>query len=175
MGAAHARPQPPQCKGDVLMLVSQPLGVFPSQSPKPTAQRSWHVPVVHAALWLAPAAHVRPQPPQCARLVRVSTSQPLALLPSQFAKPALQVIVQLELAQVGAAFGALGQTFAHAPQLFALLVVSMHTPLQRIVGAMQLTEHVPIEQLCPAGHALPQAPQWLLLVCGSTHAPAQNN
>jgi hypothetical protein len=59
--------------------------------------------------------------------------------------------------------------------LFALLVVSMHTPLQRIVGAMQLTEHVPIEQLCPAGHALPQAPQWLLLVCGSTHAPAQNN
>jgi hypothetical protein len=157
------------------MLVSQPLAVFPSQSPKPRLQRSWHVPVEHDALWLAPGEHARPQPPQCARLVRRSVSQPLTVFPSQLPKPTLQVIPQVELAQEGAALAALGHTFAHAPQLVALCVVSTHIPLQRIVGAMQLTAHVPIEQLCPAGHALPHAPQWLLLVCGSTHAPLQNS
>jgi len=51
-------------------------------------------------------SQVLPQPPQLARFVLVSTSQPLVALPSQLAKPALQAPrVHTPLLQVSLAFG----------------------------------------------------------------------
>jgi hypothetical protein len=44
----HAAPQPPQFAVLVLMLVSQPFDVLPSQLPKPASQpTSWQVPLEH--------------------------------------------------------------------------------------------------------------------------------
>jgi hypothetical protein len=83
----------------------------------------------------------------------------LLLFPSQLPKLVMQASPQREALHVGEALAPLGHTVPHAPQFVTLDVVSMQTPLQRIVGGIQLIAHMPIEQLCPEGHALPQAPQ----------------
>lgn len=83
----------------------------------------------------------------------------MALLPSQLPKLLTQASPQREALHAGVALAPLGHTVPHAPQFVTLDVVSIQTPPQRIVGGIQLSEHTPIEQLCPEGHALPQAPQ----------------
>jgi len=71
-GALHA----PQFALSVLVLVSQPFESRPSQLPKPMLHEATpHAPFVQAADALA-GAHGFEQPPQCATLVAVSTSQP---------------------------------------------------------------------------------------------------
>ena len=87
----HGRPQPPQCVVLVLVFVSQPFTASPSQLPKPAP----HAPRMHTPLVQLTAAlgrlHPAPHAPQFERLVFVSVSQPLPLLPSQSPVPALQV------------------------------------------------------------------------------------
>jgi hypothetical protein len=63
-------------------------------------------------------------------LVPTLTSQPFAGLRSQSAKPALHVKLHCELLHVATAFGRGGQTVLQPPQLFGLLRVSRHCPLQ---------------------------------------------
>jgi hypothetical protein len=87
------------------------------------------------------------------------------LLPSQLPKPDAHARPQRDPAHTGVPLAAGGHAAPHEPQLLALDVVSMHTPPHRIVGAMHVSEHTPIEQLWPAGHALLHAPQCALLVC----------
>jgi hypothetical protein len=61
----------------------------------------------------------------------------------------------------------------HTPQLALLLVVSTHVP-EQLVGALGGHVHRPEAQTVPpAPHDVPQAPQFALSVCGSTHEPVQ--
>lgn len=83
---------------------------------KPALQARTHVPDVHAAVPLAGAEQAALQAPQCCTLVRVSLSQPLALLPSQLAKPVAQANVHMPPAQLAVAPGPEGHALPHAPQ-----------------------------------------------------------
>src|SRR5262249_2446611 len=70
-----------------------------------------------------------PQPPQCARLVLVLTSQPLAGLPSQFAKPGAQAPRgQAPLTHVSPAF-ARSQALLQPPQFGRPVLVLTSQPL----------------------------------------------
>jgi hypothetical protein len=76
-------PQAPQCVGDVLRLVSQPLFGLPSQSAKPVLQTGVHTPLTHEVVPL-PFVHALPHVPQFAVVVCRFTSQPFEASPSQF-------------------------------------------------------------------------------------------
>lgn len=90
MALLHALPQVPQFDV-VIRLVSQPFDTFPSQFAKPPEQVMPQEPAVHEAVPLVPL-HTFPQLPQLDVFVLTLISQPLAALPSQFAKPALHAI-----------------------------------------------------------------------------------
>jgi hypothetical protein len=114
----QAMPQLPQFTV-VLIAISQPLEASPSQLPKPALHAMAHALALQEGVPLL-ALHAWPQAPQLVRLLLVSVSQPLFLLPSQSLNvpahtgthaPATQVVPPL----------AFVQTLPHAPQ-FALLV-----------------------------------------------------
>lgn len=65
----------------------------------------------------------------------------------------------------------MAHTLLQLPQLLTLLAVSWHTPLQTIEPTAQ--RHIPAEQVCPIGHALPHVPQLVALPCRSTQALPQ--
>jgi len=167
--AGHARPQVPQFETLVAVAASQPLAALPSQSAKPAAQLATaHAPAMQAAVPLA-AAQARPHAPQLPALVRVSTSQPLAGLRSQSAKPALHApIAHAPAAHVAAALAKL-QARPQAPQWAALVRVSASHPLAALRSqSAKFAAHAVIAQ-APAVHApvplaglhaRPQAPQW---------------
>lgn len=74
--SGHTIPQPPQLFRDVCVLTQLvPQRVVPGP----------HAVTQALAVQVCPLAHARPHAPQCAALVRVSTSQPLAAIPSQSA------------------------------------------------------------------------------------------
>lgn len=98
--------------------------------------------------------------PQFALSVRRSRSQPFAVLPSQLPKPPLQVMPQVDAAQVAVAFARAGQAFPQAPQCAGLDVVFTQAPLHSVgVPAEQEAAHAPPEHTCPAGHGFTQRPQ----------------
>jgi hypothetical protein len=59
------------------------------------------------------------------------------------------------------------------PQFRASLWVLLQTPLQLVRPAWHESWHVPLEQSWPAGHAIPQAPQFWLSLVSLTHVPEQ--
>ncbi len=84
----------------------------PSQSPKPALQLpTAHAPEAQAAVALG-TLHARPQAPQCALVLVVLVSQPLAALPSQSPKPALHEATPQRAAR--AAGVAVGHARRHA-------------------------------------------------------------
>jgi hypothetical protein len=83
----HACPQVPQLALELVTLASQPLAALPSQSPKPPAHARTQALARQAPVALGALAQTTPQPPQLEALAAVATSQPLATLPSQSAKP----------------------------------------------------------------------------------------
>ena len=86
-------PQPPQLFASPFTLTSQPSTcLLPLQSAKPAVHAPLQTPAVHCCATLLPEQTV-PQPPQLFAELVVLTSQPLAGLPSQFAKFAVQVQV----------------------------------------------------------------------------------
>jgi hypothetical protein len=112
----HALPHIPQLLM-VLSGVSQPLAAIPSQSPKPALHMAiTHAPAEQPAVALA-SVHALPHIPQLAALVRVSTSQPLALLRSQLPKPIWQSASHVPLSQMATALAPAGQRFPQLPQL----------------------------------------------------------
>ncbi|MBI5518036.1 MAG: hypothetical protein HY909_29970 [Deltaproteobacteria bacterium] len=83
--AAQRIEQRPQLPRSDSVLTSQPSTGIPLQSAKPGRQLpTLHTPARHDAVPFG-GAQARPQPPQCASLVRVSVSQPLVATPSQSA------------------------------------------------------------------------------------------
>jgi hypothetical protein len=92
-----------------------------------------HWPLAQAGVpWLELQAW--PHPPHAATEVLMFTSQPLAILPSQLAKPALQVYWQAPAVQDAAVMfgGALVvQLLPQPPQLVRLVPVLISQPLPR--------------------------------------------
>jgi hypothetical protein len=132
---------------------------------------------VAAALALAQAV---PQAPQCAVLVCVLTSHPLAALLSQLAKPALQApTVHCEAAHTAVPL-LTAHARPHPPQLPALLRVSTSQPLlaspsQSAKPAVQVSAQRPEAHagtaLSPPMHIVPHAPQWATLDLRSASHP----
>ena len=101
------------------------------------------------------------------------TSQPLAGLPSQFAKPALQPVtrqVPLEQAELALASA---HTWLQEPQLSGSLPRATQAPLQLVSPAPQLSVQVPPEQTLPAGQTCPHEPQLFGSLLSATQAPLQ--
>ena len=61
------------------------------------------------------------------------------------------------------------------PQFCESSVVSTHLPLQAVVPVAQPAEHWLAEQSCPAGQALPHAPQCSGSLVRSAHLPVPPN
>lgn len=165
-GLRHTRPHWPQWFVVVLRFVSHPLFGLPSQSAKPALHDGTQAPAVQLVVPLA-FTHGALQLPQWLALVFVSTSHPLVAMPSQLARPALQIGWQLPLVHVVEPPG-----FEHAvpqvPQLLVLVLVLVSQPLfalpsQSPKPALHAMPHVPLVQtgvpFVPL-QTLPQPPQW---------------
>jgi hypothetical protein len=90
------------------------------------------------------AVHTVPQAPQFVMLLVVRVSQPLAALPSQLAKPAVQTREQVPMAHPDCplATAPVGHTVPQAPQLRLSVSVLTQVLLQRAEsGAMQPLRH----------------------------------
>ena len=136
--AGQTLPQLPHEAGSVLRLRQ-----VPEQLVSPDGQVRLHAALTHAAEPPVGAVHGRLHAPQWAELVRVSTSHPLAVLPSQLAKPVLHAPnVHVPAAHVALAL-VNAHTRAHTPQLFTSVCVARQTPEQLV---------------CPVGHAWPHTP-----------------
>jgi hypothetical protein len=127
-----------------------------------------------------PDGHDVPQAPQWEALVWVFTSQPLAGLPSQSAKPALQATSQVDDAQVAVALAPPGHARPHTPQCETLARTSTSQPLAAVPSqspkpAAQRRAHAPAEHtpvaLGPPAQARPQAPQLPASVPRNTSHP----
>jgi hypothetical protein len=112
--AVHAAPQTEQFAGSAWRFTSQPFATIPSQSANPGAQVIPHRPAAQIGVPLF-ALHTLVHEPQCVGSAFRFTSQPFAALPSQFAKPGLQVIPHAPAVQVAAPLFVL-QAVTQAPQ-----------------------------------------------------------
>jgi hypothetical protein len=174
-------PHTPQWVRVVRRSTSQPLSIIPSQLPRPESQPAMaHTEATHEAAPPA-AVHTRPQEPQLPVLTRVSTSQPFAASPSQFAKPDVHVKPQPPAVHVVTALARMGHALRHVPQWVSELRVSTSQPL--VASPSQSAKpvmHDPTVQL-PAvhegvalgvEHALLHAPQCAVLVPRLTSQPS---
>lgn len=113
---AHACPHEAQFAVLLVVSVSQPLLVIPSQSPRPAAQlERVHTPAVHDA---PPPENMQtfPHELQLFTLVCVFVSQPSEVSPLQSPKPVLQLrMPHVPAAQRGVAL-AITQALAQLPQ-----------------------------------------------------------
>ncbi len=130
LGRLHAAPHAPQWGAAESRSVSQPLDSLPSQSPRVVGEHT-RVDSQRPAAQRAPALgkeHAVPHAPQCKVFTRVSTSQPLAGLPSQSPKPAAQVMAQTPALHEALPFVD-GQALPQRPQCAGALRVSTSQPL----------------------------------------------
>jgi len=123
----HAVVQLLQCPGSFSRLTSQPLVASLSQLPQLAAHEMLHTPAAQLAVPCDVLQAVE-QVPQWTGSVPRSVSQPFATLPSQFANPALQVIVHVPLVQPGVPWFEL-QAFPQEPQLATLVLVLISQPV----------------------------------------------
>jgi len=165
----HDMLQAPQLVPLVVVLISHPLPVFPSQSACPRGHASTQLPETQSL----PMAHGILQPPQCKFDVAVLVSQPLVLLPSQlpkFASHAPSVHVPVE-------HDSLALAKLHVtpqPPQFAKVLSAVSQPLFTLLsqfanpiaqdGVQLPAEHVVV----PLGlvHVVPQVPQLETVVNG---------
>ena len=123
-------PHPPQEVAVVLMFTSQPsVSLLPLQSAKPVVQVPLQTPLPQVVVAMLAVEHTRPQPPQSAAVTLRLASQPLFLLPSQSAKPALHTGEQAPDTQLVVP-SAFVQVVPQAPQLV--------TEPRRVVSAVRL-------------------------------------
>ena len=148
LGAAQARPQPPQC--DALVCGSThdaPQSTAPAEHPEV------HRPPSHTGV--APPQRT-PQAPQEDADAR-SASQPLRGLPSQSPKLPAQATPQRPWTQVGSARSRAGQRTPQAPQFITSPTMSWQPPWQHARAAPQRVSpsqpetHTPIAQRLPSG------------------------
>ncbi len=115
--ALHALPHAPHALFVEERSVSQPLTALPSQSAQVPTQVNEHALFEHSGVACGGVGQTLPHLPQLEALVCVFISQPLAALPSQSAKPALQPpMPHTPFAQVALALAGAGQTLPQAPQ-----------------------------------------------------------
>ncbi len=122
-----------------------------------------------------------PQPPQCAVVLRVSTSQPSAALPLQSAKPVLQLATRAHarLAHAATPLGA-SQRVPQLPQRVTVVRVSVSHPLVASPSqsakpvlhayAQRAASHDAVA-LARGAQAIPQPPQWATVTRVSTSQP----
>ena len=142
-------------------LTSQPLAGLPSQSAKPAAQAPIaQAPIAQVGVALAKAQRM-PQPPQLAMsAARTATSQPLAGMPSQSAKPGAQLpTTQALLTQAWTLTLGSRHSVAQSPQWVGSFVVETQAPEQLVSPVPQEAPQTPAEQTWPAAQAWPQLPQ----------------
>ncbi len=170
----HALPHFPQLLV-VVIAVSQPP-TFALQSAKPALHLMVQVPPTQLPtplVWL----HTLPQLPQLfASFVRL-TSQPFAMLLSQFAKSVLQVIEQVDAMQVAVSLLVL-HAFPQPPQLSGSVVMWVAQVLELLQSAKPVSQWLtaqvpPIQTSDPVliEHALPHDPQLLVSVLMSSSQP----
>ena len=127
--AEHTRPQAVQLRLSSLRFVSQPLTARRSQSPKPAAQLSAHIPATHVGVEFGRAGHAIPHDPQLATVSRRLASQPFAGSLSQFPKPWLHAMnehapaTHMDVALENA------QLFPQRPQWRLLVVSAVSQPV----------------------------------------------
>jgi hypothetical protein len=130
LAKVQAVAQVPQWVTVVRVSVSQPLSAMPSQSPKPAMQVNPHAPAAQVVVALARVGQAFPHAPQCARLVAVSVSQPLAAIMSQLAvAPGQPVTVHRPATQSAVPLAAV-QAIPQPPQWARLVCGSTHAPPQ---------------------------------------------
>lgn len=124
-----------------------------------------------------------PQAPQLVALLRVSISHPLAGLPSQSAKPGLQVVPQSPERHTAVELAAVGQFWPHAPQCVGEFN-SVSQPLAALPSQLpRPTEHwsvhAPMMHAAvapgPDAQARLQAPQWAALEESSVSQPSERS
>lgn len=166
----------------VLVLVSQPLRGFPSQSAKPGLHRTKrHAPSVQSLVALA-RLHVLPHAPQFIALVRVLTSHPSLGTRLQSAKPARHIpIPHTPIEHAGVLFASIPQTREQPPQLLGSFVVFASQPLASTLsqfskpGEQRPTRHMPATHAgtpLATAHIVPQRPQLPTDVRRSTSQPS---
>ena len=182
LGKTQRLPHIPQCATAVRWSTSQPLPTLPSQLPKLALHvMAAHTPPEHVGMPLV-ALHARPQAPQLASSVRVSTSHPSVACALQSASGAGQIppaVHELDTQMAVRPTGAV-QRFMQAPQLFASARVSVSQPSMGFLWQSAKPElHAPITQ-SPPEHAapalakrqrLPQVPQLAASVIRLTSQP----
>jgi hypothetical protein len=100
------------------------------------------------AVQVAPPPQGLSQAPQCDKLVFVSTHRlPHAVCPSAQAHSPPSHDCPA------------AQAWSHTPQWVTLVLASTQLAPHCSNAASQLLLHIPSEQTCPSGHALPQVPQ----------------
>ena len=130
-----------------------------------------HAPAVHAAVAPGLAGHATPHAPQWLTLLVRLTSQPLAGLRSQSAKPGPQTKAHEPAAQTAVALAPAEHEAPHEPQFEGSLLVLTHPPPQSESGAAQVATHAPAAHTRPAAQARPQTPQLALSLRLRTSQP----
>jgi hypothetical protein len=182
--AGQTLPQLPQFFGSLVVSV-QPVVQqcsLPVQA-GPPLQVAWHMLIEQ----LSPGGQSLLQPPQFFGSLVVSV-QPEGqhVWVAVHAGPPLHCIVEVHW--LFWHDSPAGHMWKQEPQLFGSLVVSTHWLPHAWSGGMQITvpqtsppfgcgkQHAPIwQRLAPAGHALPQPPQFARSVVVSTQPPAQQD
>ena len=163
----HCALHAPQLFTLVRVLISQPSDTMLLQSAKPALHEPMrHAPLLQTDVPLA-AVHCVPQPPQFPASAAMLTSQPLAGLLSQSAKPGRHApMTHIPAAHAAVALARL-QTIPHAPQLMGEALMFVSQPLTGLLsqsakpGAHDATPHIPFAQ----------TPAPLAITHGWLHAP----
>ena len=164
-GTGHVTPHVPQLVGSVAVLAQMAVA---AQYIVPVGHDDMHVDPAQRL----PATQVFPHAPQLELVLSVA-SQPLAALPSQSAKPALQVAtVQRPAAQPAVALGST-QGLPQLPHEVAVLdrlvsqpsvALALQSPKPGLHAAMVQAPAAHAAVALASAHALPHAPQWVALV-----------
>jgi hypothetical protein len=161
-------PQDPQLATSLDVLTSQPSAELALQSASGAVQLLMpHTPLTQLGVPPDGVGHLLLQAPQWFTFELVLTSQPLATLVSQLAKPTLQAMAQLPPAQDGEPLLLLhacpqppqwvAVVFVLTSQPSAALLLQLPKPeLQAMAQLPLLQDGVPLVEL----QATPQAPQW---------------
>ncbi len=154
--AGHAAPHIPQLASDVRVSVSQPFAAIASQLPRPAAHDATvQIPAAHAAVANG-SEHAVAHDPQLATEVRKSASQPLAVLPSQLPKPALQLaITQAPATHDGVAFAS-KHAALQAPQLATDVLRSVSHPFAVFPSQSPRPGMQVVGRQTPIRHAAPE-------------------
>lgn len=127
------------------------------------------LPAAQPATAFGSAGHITPHAPHAFTFVARTTSQPFATMPSQSAKPIMQVKPQPPSSHVGTAFARAGHSVPQVPQFARSLVVLISHPLAAVLSqSAKPSAHIPIPQalalqaavaLAGVGQTLSQPPQ----------------